>query len=60
MDIDEAYALMLDALHAYLATPEHAHVRRLAAADELANALEDVDGWLKKGGFLPKAWRASG
>jgi hypothetical protein len=26
------------------------------ATEELANAFEDLDGWLSKGGFLPKAW----
>lgn len=28
------------------------------AADDLAEAFEALDGWLSKGGFLPKDWSA--
>jgi hypothetical protein len=25
-------------------------------ADELADTVDDLDGWLTRGGFLPRAW----
>ena len=28
-------------------------------AEELAEAFEDLDEWLKKGGFLPETWSAA-
>jgi hypothetical protein len=32
---------------------------RLAAIEELVDAFEALDGWLSKGGFLPKDWATS-
>lgn len=32
------------------------HDNRLSEAEELVDLVEALDGWLTKGGFLPKDW----
>lgn len=58
MDPNEALRQMLrhvEELH-------HGNLSDMAAADAgrlLADAVKDMDEWLRRGGFLPSAWRAA-
>ncbi len=56
MDPDRALQDMRDALHA-LATAEEGSEAERAAHSDLAEAALALDGWISRGGRLPKAWR---
>lgn len=60
MDPDAAYALLRDALATALRLLDDPAVSRsdaVEALDDLASAVDALDGWLCSGGFLPAAWR---
>lgn len=48
--LSRIYALMADVKQPDIG------VDRLEAATELVDALEDLDAWLKRGGFIPDEW----
>lgn len=57
MDPDEALARCLAALAEFRKAQEDDHEpHERAAAADLANSFEDLDGWLSSGGFRPKRW----
>jgi hypothetical protein len=64
MDPDQALDDARKALSAFLAAenrnvqddPHATLARMIVAARELADSFEALDGWLAKGGFLPRAW----
>ena len=57
MDID--YALLT--LRSLLVTSDHAvsYADPIATLSEAAEALDVLDGWLSRGGYLPSAWSAN-
>lgn len=55
MDPDATLAVMLEDARAILSTTATAHDRAVAA-EALATRVEDLHGWIARGGFLPAAW----
>lgn len=59
MDPEEAYRNMVELARSLLAARDNDDADLRYALDdamELAEAVEALDGWLRKGGFPPKAW----
>jgi len=65
MDPNEVHRRMTELAARIIATldkspaVERSHdavLKLLYEANDLAEAVEALDGWLRKGGFLPKAW----
>lgn len=54
MDPEAALERARQAVRDYEAAPDHAAA--LAAADELVEAFQSLDGWLANGGLLPVSW----
>lgn len=52
--LDEVRGLVFDIL--YLDHDQHDY---LAAMEDLASKVEDLDEWLSRGGFLPDVWQRS-
>jgi hypothetical protein len=55
MDPDEALKKARAALKAFHDAPDAE--RSMIAGADLADAFEALDGWLSKGGFLPRDWQ---
>lgn len=57
MDPDAALARIRDTRKRFdEAERDGLNTTALILAQELAEAIEDLDDWLSKGGFLPKDW----
>jgi BMFP domain-containing protein YqiC len=57
VDPNETLRLVRQACdHAAQAATEEDEDAEIAALRELRNAFEDLDVWIKRGGFLPAAW----
>lgn len=59
VDPNEALKNAREAIHQFNNCNEHV-LTRAREAEKLVDAFEALDGWLSKGGFLPKAWDGSG
>lgn len=60
MDIEVAYRNQTRAFGALRQALNDEDAALIAeAAEDLADAVEAIDGWLRGGGFLPLAWKAS-
>lgn len=62
MDPDKALARILELseflMHAEF--DEIEHELSFSSAAELAEVISDLHDWIRKGGFLPKAWKQQG
>jgi len=57
MDPEAALKKIREACDAYRAARELGNNREaLMHADNVADAFDALDGWLSRGGFVPKAW----
>lgn len=59
MDPDAALQRIRD-LIAEINDEAEGSLRYLNLVSDLADAVQDLDEWLAKGGYLPAAWRAAG
>lgn len=57
MDVDATLARLRAAESAWSLVDTFEDAARVGA--ELADAFQDLDEWLSKGGFLPRAWESS-
>jgi hypothetical protein len=58
MDPDTLLGEIRETVAAMLASP-HNDVDVLEYGRDLARKVEDLDGWLSRGGFAPAAWRGA-
>ncbi len=61
MDPNTTLRDMLKRAHAIInCSPDEYATESFCFADELAELVINLDGWLSHGGFLPDAWKTSG
>lgn len=58
MDPNETLRIMLARARAIIKAEAHGHVQDPEDALDLAEAVGALDGWIRRGGFLPSAWEA--
>ena len=54
MDPDAVMSRLREAIAEYRAAEEYKDI--VLAADEVVIAFEDLDEWMRKGGFPPREW----
>ena len=56
MDPDEALDQLLGLIEEYRRVPPWEPVKLADLADRIVSRIEELDGWLSKGGFPPARW----